>query len=550
MNLFPPFVRVALLLLPLLVSCSDDLSGLRFPPTFGFPSATDVTRTGVTLNSSINNSEGRTVSACGFLYSTSPTMADYETLPLPSPVSYGRFSLKLENLEAGRRYYYCAYASNGYSTARSAIGDFTTVLEGAPVFSDLQVSMSGVSTAEVSATLVDDGGASLSLCGFIYREYADNSDNALTFGGDGVTFVYSPELKATLGGLQPGKSYVVCAVGLSGNLFGYSSETVIEIPSTPLPALSPVTFGDAVNSSVRVSATLLSSGSSDVVECGFCYSLERQEPTIDNLVAYASAGSNALSAQLQNLKVGETYYVCAFAKNAEGYAYGPVSTYTLLDGIVVSTGAATDVTAAAATLNGAVTFNNTGDIKSRGFCWSADNSRPTITDNNAVVSSSADGFAHTLSLLRPETTYYYCAFAENARGIVYGEVRTFTTLAAASGTAAAMFGTWNCREEHTDRLGQTYYNNYTLTFNADGTFTSSATTYVSSSWSVSGTELRANAITLATRDVDAGLDYKCTLDNVANPTRITGTVDSWLINSNTLGSTSGSYSVVLTRTSH
>ena len=552
MNPCKIFLRPLLLLLPLLpVACSDDLSGLRQAPGIEALGATAVTRTEATLNGSIHNAEGRTIRACGFLYSTSPSMADCQTISLPSPVLNGDFSWKLENLEVGRKYYYCTYASSGYSTARSTVCEFTTALKGTPVFSDVRISISGVSSADVSAQLLDDGGSSLTMCGFLYKEYTGQTDDeTLSFGGNGVTFISSSELKITLTDLQPGKSYMVCAMGLSGSHFGYSPTAVIEIASTELPVLSAVAFSDTTNSSVHVSARLLFPGSSDIVERGFCYSLEKSEPTVDNHVVRDNNFGVELQAVLSELQAGETYYVRAFAKNAEGYAYGPVSTLTIMNGLVVKTGDATDVTAASATVAGAIAFNNTGDLKTKGFCWSADNSLPTITDNNAVVSSAGNEFTHTLSSLRPATTYYYRAFAESARGIAYGEVRTFTTLSGAAGTVAAMVGTWNCREEHTDRLGQIYYDNYTLTFNADGTFSSSATTFLTSSWSVTGTELRANAITFATREIDAGQDYQCTLDDAAYPTRITGAVDKWLINSNTLGSSSGSYSVVLTRTSH
>ena len=552
MNSCKIFLRPLLLLLPLLsVACSDDLSGLRRAPGVEALGATAVTRTEATLNGSLLNAEGCTIRACGFLYSTSPSMADCQTLSLPSPVSDGDFSLKLENLEAGRKYYYCTYASSGYSTARSTVCEFTTALKGTPVFSDVQVSLSGVSSADVSAQLLDDGGSSLSMCGFLYKEYAgQDGDETLSFGGNGVTFISSPDLKITLTDLQPGKSYMVCAMGLSGSHFGYSPTAVIVIPATELPVLSAVAFSDTTNSSVHVSARLLSPGSSDIVERGFCYSLEKSEPTVvGHVVRDNNTGAN-LRAVLSNLQAGETYYVRAFAKNAGGYAYGPVSTLTIMNGLVVKTGDATDVTAASATVAGAIAFNNTGAVKSVGFCWSADNSLPTITDNNAVVSSSADGFSYTLSSLRPETTYYYRAFAESARGIAYGEVRTFTTLSGAAGTVAAMVGTWNCREEHTDRLGQIYYKDYTVTFNSDGTFTSSALDYISSSWSVSGTDLRANAFTIASRDVNSGQDFQCTLDDAAYPTRLTGTVRDWVINSNTLGSTNNVYEVVLTRNSH
>lgn len=61
----------------------------------------------------------------------------------------------------------------------------------------------------------------------------------------------------------------------------------------------------------------------NVSESGFCYSETTQEPTINNInLPVTSQGtSGSFSLKLENLKSGRTYYVRAWARNANGIGY-------------------------------------------------------------------------------------------------------------------------------------------------------------------------------------------------------------------------------------
>lgn len=418
----------------LLAACSDDMNGLRQAPGLRVEGVEAVGRYGATLHGSIDNPEGRVVGECGFLLSTLPSMADCQKFALPAPVAEGGFSRVLTGLEAGRDYYYCAYATSGYSTARSDIRQFSTLLTEGPSFEPLKVEVLGFTGLRLSSAVVDNGGSDLTVCGFLYKE-TDDAEAQLTLGQPGVGFISSPSLQADILDLLPSHTYVVCAFGISNNIFGRSANAVVTLPHTDLPLLSSVAFSDTTLLSVRLSARLLSQGSHPVTECGFCYSRERSEPTVDDLVLPVSVGDR-LEAVLPDVQAGQDYYIRAYARNSEGCVYSAVAVYRLEYGISLLTDVAADIGRTQARLRATMTLGNTLTVKSRGFCWTTDDALPTITDSHALVGGSDSGFSYLLTGLKPSSRVRYRAFADYAGTIFYGDVRELVTLPVALATVS------------------------------------------------------------------------------------------------------------------
>ena len=111
----------------------------------------------------------------------------------------------------------------------------------------------------------------------------------------------------------------------------------------------------------------------------------------------------------------------------------PTSTTVLAP--TVSTISATANGATSATVNGIVTSNGGATVSARGFCWSATNTNPSLSDNNTTgtfKSVAADTFYVNLSSLSASTTYYIRSYATNSSGTAYGATLSFTTAAAIS----------------------------------------------------------------------------------------------------------------------
>lgn len=103
------------------------------------------------------------------------------------------------------------------------------------------------------------------------------------------------------------------------------------------------------------------------------------------------------------------------------YGYGPPST--------PAASSASSVGATSFYASSSVTSDMGATITSRGFCYSSSDSTPTLS-NSVVTSGSGTGsFGATIPSLSPGTLYYYCSYATNAAGTVYGAVNTQTTSA-------------------------------------------------------------------------------------------------------------------------
>lgn len=160
------------------------------------------------------------------------------------------------------------------------------------------------------------------------------------------------------------------------------------------------------------------------------------------------------------------------------------------------------------------------------------------------VSGGSDG-TRTISLngLKPNTTYTYCAYVEANGTIYYGENKTFTT------DLPDISGTWTCTEEYYRFTGASpSYKTYSLTLNSDGSASCSEyESIVNGSWTFKsdGTVTVSLAI-IATQTHNTGAEWSGTVDDIENPTKITGRTYGW--NYNQYGYFQGdSHSVIMTK---
>ena len=160
-------------------------------------------------------------------------------------------------------------------------------------------------------------------------------------------------------------------------------------------------------------------------------------------------------------------------------------------------------------------------------------------------SSSEDG-EHQINLsgLTPSTTYEYWAFVIVDGEAIPGEKKSFTT------NPPDISGTWTCTEEYYQHSQSTTpsYKTYSLTLNGNGSASCSEYESIASgSWSFrSDGTVTISIMTLATQTTNAGVEWSGKVDNMTNPTKITGSTYNW--NFNQIGYFRGdSHNVVMTR---
>ena len=221
--------------------------------------------------------------------------------------------------------------------------------------------------------------------------------------------------------------YVRAAVSVDNHIEQYHLYSeVMEIYSTARPTLSTLPATNVTRNMATVGGNVTSQGGSTVTTRGVEWGTESGHYTHDDDVI--GFGSGVFTVNLLNLDYNTTYYYRAYAINSVGKSYGEEMYFTTVDAAppTVVTYAPNSMTYTTARLEGRVEYSNGADVTERGFCWST-SSTPTVSGSHVSVGSGLGTFYHTLTGLTPGTRYYVRAYARNAAGLNYGEVKSFST---------------------------------------------------------------------------------------------------------------------------
>jgi hypothetical protein len=391
------------------------------PPVLTTNAGSSVLSTTATLNGEITADGGASVSARGFVYSTSdntPTLGEGGVTDQSSGSGTGTFNSNVSSLPANTTHYYQAYATNTSGTSYGGVISFTT-LKAEPsaqatslVFSS--VATTSFSTAFTAATGSPDGyivirSTSSSLSADPVDGTTYTAGNSL--GGGTVVSVGSTISGIANSSLSAGTTYYmyVFSYNNSGSNINYlttsplssSTITLTGAPTTP-------TFSIINTTSFTVDWTATTGASS--------YGLDVS--TASDFSSYVSGYQdltvNTTSQAVTGLTANTLYYARIRAVNNSGTSANSSTgnSATLSNTPTVST--ASSITATGLTANwsapssqGAVTFTYTIEL-------STANDFSTIT---STVSSIASGTtSNAFTSLSEGTTYYYRIKAVNSAG--------------------------------------------------------------------------------------------------------------------------------------
>jgi uncharacterized protein (TIGR02145 family) len=197
-----------------------------------------------------------------------------------------------------------------------------------------------------------------------------------------------------------------------------------------LPEVTTAEVTDVTTTSVRYSGDVTSHGYPTTAK-GVCWNTTGN-PTISDNKTIDGSGTGSFTNNITGLTQLTTYYVRAYATNVSGTAYGGVKAFTTLAvAPVVNTLNVSYIGATEIICGGNVTSAGGSGITDRGLCWNT-TGNPVITDNKQSAGTAIGSFSLDILTLSPGTTYYMRAYAKNSTNIGYGELKTFTTLAAGS----------------------------------------------------------------------------------------------------------------------
>ncbi|MGC3979115.1 MAG: T9SS type A sorting domain-containing protein [Paludibacteraceae bacterium] len=112
---------------------------------------------------------------------------------------------------------------------------------------------------------------------------------------------------------------------------GYATTIILpyELPSNA-PTVSTAAVSNITSTAATLGGNVTADGGATVTERGVVYSTTDATPTIIEGAAKAAIGSGtgAFSQSVTGLSANTTYYVAAYAMNAEGTSYGSVKSFT------------------------------------------------------------------------------------------------------------------------------------------------------------------------------------------------------------------------------
>ena len=386
---------------------------------------TNIATTTATLNGEITNTGQPAYTERGFVYDTqsAPTvLACINKLSAPI-TSDKKFSCNIDGLSPVQTYYARAYIIQNGNTIYGNIVSFSTSQQ-PTMLSTSAVSQIGASTATFNAQILDIGTPAYTERGFCYSK-SDNptiADNRKPVSGSGAG-----DFSLQVTNLDYPVTYYVRAYAIQAGETVYGNIVSFKTNSVPVVVNTYAATGISPSSAV-LNGTISQAGTPAYTEKGFCYGA--YNPTIDDLrIVVPGLDAGDFSAQIANLEYGSLNYYRAYAIQDGKVVYGEIMYfYTTYTKAAVSTLDVTNIMYTSATFNGSVSSVGAPTITERGFCYTADNSYPLITDKKIKVTGIAYGdFSVEITNLEENTYYFVRAYVIQDGKVIYGNAKKFIT---------------------------------------------------------------------------------------------------------------------------
>lgn len=247
--------------------------------------------------------------------------------------------------------------------------------------------------------------------------------DAVSFGDDAS--VEGGHFSAAATNLKKATKYYYCFTVTNPGL-AYQSEVNTVTTLTDTPEVKTVEVSVTGQNSATVSCEVTDDCGASVTERGVYYSTNPLPNAFQEKVSSGN-GLGTYSVTLTDLFAGKTYYVCAYATNANGTACGEELTFTTEPGRPgVTTNDVTEITWSSAKGGGTIQSDGGSEIIEKGLCWS-NSHNPDINGTHTNAGAGMGSFTVEMTGLASGTTYYVRAYAKNSTGESYGEEKSFTT---------------------------------------------------------------------------------------------------------------------------
>ena len=386
---------------------------------------TNITALTASASVTVTDAGSATMQNCGICWSTNPnpTVFDNKVVAIGKQLN-SAYTCNMTDLQPNTKYYVRAYGTTDITTAYSEQKTFITQDGAAMVVVGAITDITAL-TAFATVTVTGEGGASLQSCGICWGTNPSPtvSDNKVVAIGKQLNSAYP----CNMADLQPNTKYYVRAYGTTDITTAYSEQVTFKT-TTGLPTISTATT-KATSTTITSGGTISSDGGYSITARGVCYSTNNSNPTLADNYTTAGIGTGTFYSTITNVSVSTTYYVCAYATNSIGTAYGEVKIVMTGNGLpsVTTTAIGENVTETTAISGGQVTNDGGYTIITRGVCWNT-LPYPTINDNKTIDGSGTGYYSSTITGIdwSSNDIYYVRAYATNEKGTAYGKQETIT----------------------------------------------------------------------------------------------------------------------------
>lgn len=196
------------------------------------------------------------------------------------------------------------------------------------------------------------------------------------------------------------------------------------------PGLSTISVNGVNSSSVVLSAKVLTLGNGKIINKGFCWSKEHEEPGLEHQSIRIGGDGTTIKETIVGLESETVYYIRAYAENEAGLAYSPAVSITtgklklLLGSVQIR-----NVGIHSATFSSEIVETAGEAITERGFCFSSLTLNPQLGSESVIQISAGTSspFEAEAEGLNSHTLYHIRSYAIIAGEVIYSEVNSFRT---------------------------------------------------------------------------------------------------------------------------
>jgi len=398
-------------------------------PTVSLTEISEVTYNSATFLGAIVSVGSSRVIHHGFVWATAedPTVETAQKCDLGDLQNAKDFNYTATGLQSNTRYFVRVYAENSEGISYSS--QLSVLIPSAPEAPTVQ-------TGEISSTTPNQAQATGSIQNVGHEAGITQHGHVWDTQPEPTTAARHTSLGSThapcgftsmLTALLPNTTYHCRAYATNAIGTRYGENITFTTPPDIVRLISTGAT-EITHSQATLGGSIIETGGNVITERGVCYGTS-ENPLITGNHQAAAETSNTFVVRVSDLTELTTYHARAYVCTETGdIYYGNDITFTTTYEIVlpsVSATIASKVTYRFASFSATVTSLGNGTLKRSGFCYSTA-PNPTITTTILDCGTNTILCAYT-SALTAQTTYHIRAFAENERGVAYGQELTIIT---------------------------------------------------------------------------------------------------------------------------